>query len=191
MGASISTSRPVSSRVSRSAVSSSVSPESGVPFGSAQSRELRRWTRATSRWPSTGRTTTPPAEVARAVRWTGKVAPLRAAAARNPEGKGGAPCRQTPRAPDRRKPETARLGAQRPDGGRCRAAPWPVIDRGDGPQAQPRAVSRASGRAEMDGRMSDETGHETHAHGPHCTPVRGRRKPHAQGGEGRYGAVRK
>ena len=37
IGASTSTARPVSSRVSRAAVSVSVSPLSGVPLGSAQS----------------------------------------------------------------------------------------------------------------------------------------------------------
>ena len=60
----IRTSRPVSSRTSRRAVCSSVSPALGVPFGSAQRRSGVRPTRTISMPSSARRNTMPPADTA-------------------------------------------------------------------------------------------------------------------------------
>ena len=114
---SISTSSPVSSRVSRSAVSSMRLAGVGRALGQRpQRRVTRRWTRTTSRRPSTIRWTTPPADVARAVRRIGTAAPLGAAGARQPERERGSTGGQAGGAADRREPEAARLRAQRADG---------------------------------------------------------------------------
>ena len=68
-GSTIRTSRPVSSPTSRSAVSSTVSPGSGVPLGSVQvtaSRPRRRMPTTRDGRSRSALTTTPPAEVASA-----------------------------------------------------------------------------------------------------------------------------
>ena len=78
-GATMRTSSPVSSATSRSAVSSTVSPSSGVPLGSVQlepSRSRRRRPRQISSPQSVSRMTTPPHDVARAVRAPGGCGPV-------------------------------------------------------------------------------------------------------------------
>jgi len=65
IGGPISTTNPVSSVTSRSAVCATVSSFSGVPFGSAQSDSDLLWHRATIRAVlscGSGRNTTPPAD---------------------------------------------------------------------------------------------------------------------------------
>src|SRR5687767_8827559 len=63
MGATMLTSRPVSSRTSRIAVSSIDSPASGVPFGKTHVPSLVRPLSTTSRSSPVPRVTTPPAAV--------------------------------------------------------------------------------------------------------------------------------
>src|SRR3954468_22498566 len=64
IGRMISTSRPLSSRTSRIAVSSTVSPGSGVPFGNTHVRSLSRPAMTTSSPSPESRSTTPPAAMA-------------------------------------------------------------------------------------------------------------------------------
>ena len=176
-GPSSSTRRPVSSRVSRSAVSSRVSPASGVPLGRAHSGGRRRWTSAISVRPSFDRWTTPPADVARAFR-RAATARLCAASALEPERQSGAAVPDATGGTDAGEDEATGRGPQR--GHARRRQPrdtGPVIDRRRAIQPEPPAARARTAGAEVDGRVRDVAGRETHSHGRHCTPRPWRRKP--------------
>ncbi len=178
------TSSPVSSRVSRRAVSSRVSPASGVPFGSAHSSGRRRWTITTSGPPG-------PRGDGRRRRTTWRAhcagpAPgrLGASGARDPVRERGTACRQPRGVPDGREPESARLRSQRADARRRdQGAARAMVDGRRRGQSEPGPVRAATPDAEIDGWVGDEAGHQTHAHARHCTPPpwwrkgSGRRQP--------------
>ena len=129
----IRTSRPVSSATSRRAVSSVVSPRSGVPLGSVQVRPSRSRRRLpTTSWgrPASYRTTMPPAEVA--------VAVLRRATA--PGGAGTATRPGAPGAGPVHRDQRARIGRSRTRGRAGRWAAPAGAQAGDGPASEPRST---------------------------------------------------
>ena len=125
--------------------------------------------RRSDRW------TTPPADVARALR-RAATARLRAASALEPERQSGASGLDPTGGADRGEAEaTGRDRSGGHVGAARRATTGPVIDRW---RARPtrgcRRRERARPRAEVDRGVGDEAGRETHSHGWHCTP---RRRP--------------
>src|SRR5918992_6170807 len=96
---------------------------------------------------------------------------LAAANARKPEGRDCATRRQAREAPDGLETEAARLRAEHANGGQpCRPVARAVVDRTVALQAEVRPAGRAATRAEVDGWVGDEAGHQTHSHARHCTP---------------------
>ena len=78
---------------------------------------------------------------------------------------------------DGREAESAGLRAECADGGaRGDGALRPVIHGPHALQSEARSVRRAAADAEVDRRMGDEAGHQTHSHARHCTPLRWQRK---------------
>src|SRR5687768_15654256 len=107
--------------------------------------------------------------------------PLAAAGARQPEGERGKAGGQTCGAPDRGEAEAARLRAERAYGGdRHARSAGAVVDRAQPIQAEARAVRGTAPGTEVDHRMGDVAGHQTHTHGRHCTPARWRCKPNSE-----------
>lgn len=129
--------------------------------------------------PSTDRWTTPPADVARAVRRMGTPTPLSAAGARQPERERGTASGQARCPADRRESEAAGLRAERAHAGNeCRGASGVVVDRPQPVKTESRPMRRRATRAEVNRRVGDEAGHQTHSHARHCTPAPCRRKAH-------------
>ena len=153
-------------------VSSIVSPV-GRAFGSARERARRgRQVRFKRRFDGPRRRR----------RWRGRSAGqapprLGSTGARHSEGERGSARGEARRVSDGRESESAGLRAERADGGaRGDGALRPVIHGPHALESEARSVRGAAPGAEVDRRMGDEAGHQTHSHSRHCTPLRLQRK---------------